>query len=199
MTTRRNGGRSSATPPQSANPNTQPDGSVPQRKHPAHFPAVESGFRSVVIFLTVCTRDRRPLLANTAAVELIREAWFAANFWVVGRYVILPDHIHLFCAPNTTPPDPLKNWISFWKNRVTRARPRRDQVPIWQAESWDRQLRRGESYDEKWDYVVNNPVRHGYASSPEAWPIGGSLTSFNGTIVRRRPASQSSALQNPSL
>jgi REP element-mobilizing transposase RayT len=97
---------------------------------------VESGFRSIIIFLTVCTKARRPLLANDAAATLIVQAWSAANFWIVGRYVILPDHIHLFCAPNMLPPQPLKNRISSWKNHVTRKWPKREEIPIWQTEYW---------------------------------------------------------------
>jgi REP element-mobilizing transposase RayT len=115
------------------------------------------------------------LLANDAAARLIVEAWTAANFWLVGRYVILPDHIHLFCAPNTSPEQPLKSWISFWKNYATRRWPNRDDVPIWQTEYWDRQLRRGESYDEKWIYVENNPARHGYVTVADDWRYRGEL------------------------
>jgi len=33
-----------------------------------------------------------------------------------------------------------------------------------------RQLHRAESYEEKWNYVRNNPVRHGYVSRVEDWP-----------------------------
>ena len=161
MTDTGNGGRSSATPRGSPDPAPH----NPDRSRPAHFPAVESGFRSIIIFLTVCTKGRRPLLATEVISKLLVEAWTAADFWIVGRYVILPDHLHLFCAPNTFPPQPLKNWISFWKNYVTRKWPNRDELPIWQAEYWDRQLRRGESYSEKWDYVENNPVRHGLFSA----------------------------------
>ena len=167
------GGRSSATPRGSRDEASSIK--LPNRKRPAHFATVESGFRSIIIFLTVCTRQRRPLLANNEAAELLIEAWRVADFWRVGRYVILPDHIHLFCAPNTFPPEPLKNWISFWKNRVTRSWPNRDQVPIWQPEYWDRQLRRGESYGEKWEYVENNPVRHGYVAHADEWPYRGEL------------------------
>ena len=165
----RNGGRSSATP--------RPDPSLdhPNRKRPAHFTTVESGSRSMIIFLTVCTKERRALLANDHGARLLLEAWKAATFWIVGRYVILPDHLHLFCAPNTFPSQPLKNWISFWKNDLTRAWPDRGNVPLWQAEFWDRQLRRGESYDQKWDYVENNPVRHGYVTKAEDWPYRGEL------------------------
>ena len=116
-----------------------------------------------------------PLLANEEAARRLIAAWQAASFWRVGRYVIMPDHIHLFCAPNTFPPQPLKNWISFWRNHVTRAWPQRDEAPIWQRDSWDRQLRCDESYAQKWEYVVNNPVRYGYVARAEDWPYQGQL------------------------
>ena len=45
-------------------------------------------------------------------------------------------------------------------------------------EFWDRQLRRAESYEEKWQYVKNNPVRHGYVSRVEDWPYQGELNVF---------------------
>jgi hypothetical protein len=89
-----NGGRSSATPPNVA--------CRLERKRPAHFATVEAGFRSIIIFLTVCTHRRRGLLANDEAAKLIIVAWQAANFWRVGSYVIMPNHIHLFCAPNNS-------------------------------------------------------------------------------------------------
>jgi hypothetical protein len=38
----------------------------PRRKRPAHFPTVAVEFQSIIIFLTVCTRER-PLLANDGA------------------------------------------------------------------------------------------------------------------------------------
>jgi putative transposase len=162
-----NGGWSSATPPNAVR--------RLERKKPAHFSTLEVGFRSIIIFLTVCTHRRRPLLANEDAARRLIAAWRAANFWRVGRYVIMPDHIHLFCAPNTFPPQPLKNWISFWRNHVTRAWPQRDEAPIWQRDYWDRQLRCDESYAQKWEYVENNPVRHGHVARAQDWPYQGEL------------------------
>jgi putative transposase len=176
-----NGGRSSATPNERPPDDPSEQGSrssplhEPRRKRPAHFPSVAVGFQSTIIFLTMCTRQRKPLLANDEAAQLIMESWQAANFWRVGRYVIMPDHVHLFCRPNTFPPQPLKNWIAFWRNHVTRVWPRHHDIPIWQRNYWDRQLRRSESYAEKWHYVVNNPVRHGYVAHAENWPYQGEL------------------------
>ncbi len=177
------GGRSSATPRSHTQETPGSQSSLlprlkarrPERKIPAHFPPLDSGFRSVIIYLTVCVQQKKPLLANRTAARLIVEAWGAATFWCVGRYVIMPDHIHLFCGPNTFPAQPLKKWIACWKNHVTREWTNRSQVPIWQREFWDRQLRRAESYEEKWQYVKNNPVRHGYVSRVEDWPYQGEL------------------------
>jgi putative transposase len=177
----KNGGRSSATLNKKSITALGAKGSQTSplhelhRKRPAHFSTVTVGFKSIIIFLTVCTRHRNPLLANDGTARLIIESWQTANIWRVGRYVIMPDHIHLFCAPNTFPPQPLKNWIAYWRNHVTRAWLNRTQVPIWQREFWDRQLRRSESYAEKWQYVVNNPVRHGYVRRAEDWPYQGEL------------------------
>jgi len=58
---------------------------------------------------------------------------------------------------------------------VSRAWPQGRETPIWQRDYWDRQLRRDESYAQKWDYVVNNPVRHGYVACAEDWRYQGEL------------------------
>jgi len=36
-------------------------------------------------------------------------------------------------------------------------------------------LRRGQSYDEKWDYVVDNPLRAGLVERAQDWPYQGEL------------------------
>jgi len=203
------GPRSSVTPnecsavphvdPSSQRSPLHPSVQRPHRKRPAHFPTVEVGFQSIIIFLTVCTRQRRSLLANARAARLIIESWQAATFWRVGRYVIMPDHIHLFCAPNSFPAYPLKKWIEYWRNQVTRGWPQRMQVPIWQREYWDRQLRRSESYTQKWQYVSNNPVRHGYVARVEDWPYQGELMCSNGTTRECRKRSSATVFPAPRL
>ncbi len=47
--------------------------------------------------------------------------------------------------------------------------------PIWQRDFWDTQLRRNENYEEKWDYVLENPVRAGLVSKSEDWLYHGEL------------------------
>ena len=40
---------------------------------------------------------------------------------------------------------------------------------------WDRQLRSSDNYDQKWEYVRHNPVRHGYVRDAKDWPYQGEV------------------------
>jgi hypothetical protein len=46
-----------------------------RRKHPVHAPVYERHNTPVIVFLTVCTKDRKAILANDSAHELLRAAW----------------------------------------------------------------------------------------------------------------------------
>ena len=144
------------------------------RRHPIHLPPSERHNRSIIIFVTACTAQRRKILASTSAYEAIVGWWALATTWLVGRYVIMPDHVHFFCAPNGIEVPALENWMRYWKSIVTRNLGETG-GSVWQRHHWDRQLRKGESYDEKWEYVCSNPVRHGLVSTADEWPYQGEL------------------------
>jgi REP element-mobilizing transposase RayT len=156
-------------------PEISADRSLPARQRPAHFPGLESGNRSTIFFVTVCTKDRRRVLGSHEAHVLLLEAWKNAKSYCVGRYVILPDHVHLFCGPATCPGESLTRWIAYWKSLVARRWPDPGIGKLWQRDFWDTQLRRGESYGEKWDYVRLNPVRAGLVTRAEDWPFQGEI------------------------
>lgn len=142
----------------------------PERKQPARQPLFEIGDRSPIVFLTVCSEKRKPIFARDDSVNVLRRAWAKADHWKVGQYVVLPDHIHLFCAPCRIETSDLRRWVRFWKSIASNEWPRPGEHPVWQIDCWDRQLRRGESYEEKWEYVRNNPVRHGHVARADDWP-----------------------------
>ena len=139
-----------------------------------HFAPREKPNQSIVIFLTVCVANRRRLLARPEIATVLVNCWEKADHWSVGRYVIMPDHVHLFCAPAKFPYAPHKQWVQFWKAE-TRQWPRIAEKPIWQRDFFDRQLRTGDSYHEKWLYVFHNPVRAGLVDAPEAWSYQGEI------------------------
>ena len=115
------------------------------------------------------------ILADDETHALLLEAWRAAGAWLVGRYVIMSDHLHLFCAPTEHDSLPVTNWITFWKSYATRRWSKSADAPVWQRHFWDTQLRRSESYDQKWQYVVENPVRAGLVPKSEDWPCQGGM------------------------
>jgi REP element-mobilizing transposase RayT len=136
--------------------------------------------RDPVYFITTCTLHRRPVLANDAAHAICTEVWENSRSlygWHVGRYVVMPDHVHFFCAPEQDA-KPLAIFIGKWKEWTAKYLHRREGVamPLWQDEFFDHLLRSSESYSEKWEYVRQNPVRAGLAARPEDWPYQGSLT-----------------------
>ncbi|MGH8020013.1 MAG: REP-associated tyrosine transposase [Opitutaceae bacterium] len=154
--------------------------SLPDRRRPLHFPAVEFDNRSIIYFVTVCTKERATVLGTAEAHDLIIDAWKEARAFLVGRYVIMPDHVHFFCSPGTWPPAPLGRWMAFWKSCVARRWPVPAPVSgkLWQRDFWDTQLRLGDSYSAKWEYVRNNPVRAGLVSSPDEWPFQGEVNTL---------------------
>jgi putative transposase len=128
--------------------------------------------KPTIVFLTVCTRDREPWLASTAAHDLLLEVWKHVRAWIVGRYVLIPDHVHLFAAPGAMEL-PLDNWVRFWKSQFTKRSCfiRR----AWPIDHWDTRLRNDESYENKWLYVKNNPERAGLVTMAEDWTFEGEL------------------------
>ena len=67
------------------------------------------------------------------------------------------------------------NNIIKWKAHVRRGWPYQEDEPIWERSFWDHQLRNGDSYDVKWLYVRNNPVRHGLVKNADDWPFQGKV------------------------
>ena len=89
---------------------------LPVRKRPVHLPSLHGCNRASIQFVTVCVKGRRPVLANDQAHELFRSILSDDSVFRVGRYVIMPDHIHLFCTPNSYPTEPLSKWVRYWKS-----------------------------------------------------------------------------------
>ena len=128
-----------------------------------------------IVFVTVTAEHRQTWVAQASVHELLVSAWRDANTWLVGYYLLMPDHVHLFVAPHDIDV-PLNRWMSYWKRLFTQ----RAASPAWtwQPLHWDTRLRRTESYQEKWLYIRENPVRNGLVAAPEQWPYQGMLNAL---------------------
>ncbi len=130
-----------------------------------------------VYVVTVCTYRRRTLLAtdavNQAFVRFAERASSEHNL-AVGRYVIMPDHIHLFvCGPDNFV---MGRWIGLLKQCLAKSVARAPSAdPIWQRGCFDHVLRSDESYAQKWNYVRENPARAGLVTNVDDWPYAGEI------------------------
>ena len=126
-------------------------------------------------FVTFCTRDHASL-PNLKATQLALEHYGSRgreeSNVSLGAYVIMPDHLHLLVKGDAT--FSLSEWVKGLKRHISKA----TDLPsrFWQPGFFDHVLRSDESYDEKCQYVWNNPVRAGLVSRAEDWPYRGNVT-----------------------
>jgi putative transposase len=144
------------------------------RRTPARGVHIFTG-QTTIVFLTICAENRKRWLANAAAHESLRAAWQSAQAWLVGYYLLMPDPLHLFCAPHDLR-FTLEKWLTFWERQFRRLHP--DENARWQAHPFHHRLRREESYAEKWNYVRENPVREGLVKDAVDWPYQGMMNSL---------------------
>jgi REP-associated tyrosine transposase len=116
-----------------------------------------------IYFITTCTFKRHAILASKEVAQVLVEEWQHArdrHGWAIGRYVIMPDHVHFFCSGELDAKE-LPTFMQAWKQWTSKRMARELNLfgTIWQEEFFDHILRFSESYSQKWDYVKENPVR----------------------------------------
>ncbi len=146
-----------------------------------------------VYFVTFNTHARARLLATPGVhktfIEYCRRA---ADFRIgVGRYVLMPDHIHLFLCFGIGCTSTLGAWVKGLKRELNRVLLSTGHQPVqlkgqklssfWQPGFNDHLLRNDESYAQKWEYVFQNPVRGGLVARAEDWPYAGEIVRIDRT------------------
>lgn len=92
----------------------------------------------------------------------------------VGRYVIMPDHVHVFVRGGQD--FNLGRWVGLLKQAVAKTfNLPRTETQLWQEGFFDHVLRSDESYSQKWNYVRENPLRAGLVKSAEDWTYQGEI------------------------
>jgi len=148
------------------------------RRFPRTPPWLDRVFpNNPVYFVTACTYRRRSVLATDAVkdafISFAKRAYTEHNI-AFGRYVIMPDHIHLFvCGPDDFQ---LGRWVGLLKQYLARSIVRMLSAdPVWQRRFFDHVLRSDESYGQKWNYVRENPARAGLVTNANDWPYVGEI------------------------
>jgi putative transposase len=124
-------------------------------------------------FVTFTTRDRKKIPSLDSAQAVLEEYARRAieNFNVaLGRYVIMPDHVHLFVRGGRD--FTLSSWVGGLKRAISVTL---ESPKLWQPGFFDHILRSDENYGEKWNYVRENPVRTGLVQTADDWPYQGEI------------------------
>ncbi|HTS16437.1 MAG TPA: transposase [Verrucomicrobiae bacterium] len=140
-----------------------------------------------VYFVSFCTYRRRPWLARPELHEAFCQ--FAHRGWRerqigVGRYVLMPEHIHLLVCGGAD--FALGEWVKLLKQCLGKAicasrkgTPHRGVATprerLWQEGFFDRLIRRDEKLADVWEYLCRNPLTAGLSTTPADWPYQGEI------------------------
>jgi putative transposase len=144
--------------------------------HPPRIPVWLPEEHMIVYFITFCAKDRKPVLANRAALQALEHAIARLTNWWVYAAILMPEHLHLIAAPyeRDLSVGNFSAAIKRWMRQEMRANCRAGAPPAeswqWQTGSFDRLLRSEESAQSKWEYMRENPVRAGLVKDWSEWP-----------------------------
>jgi putative transposase len=146
-----------------------------QRPRPPRLDRIFDCYDPPLFFVTTCAAKRKPLLACTAvqcAVESYAQRGLSLRC-ALGRYALMPDHIHLFVQLGGE--ITLGRWMKGLKAAIGEALHDLAGIvpPIWEPGFFDHLIRHSESYDQKWHYVRDNPMRAKLVEHFEDWPWQG--------------------------
>ena len=144
----------------------------------SHFPG---GY----FFFTVVTFNRKPILIQEQAIDLLREAWLITQSrfpFITEAVCILPNHLH--CIWHL--PDGDADFSVRWKELKRRftmnylqiigpvegrnlSRIKHGEASIWQRRFWEHTIRDQEDLNRHVDYIHFNPVKHRLVRQPVDW------------------------------
>ena len=116
-------------------------------------------------FVTICAKQRGSSVLTDTAEPILNAARHRqlTGKWFLSLFLIMPDHVHMLV--HVPPSDKLSSVICDFKRYLMT-----EHGLAFQYGYFDTRIRDAEHYDEKWKYIVRNPVVRGLASTPREWP-----------------------------
>jgi putative transposase len=168
-------GRSRQTPPKASTPGgaaerewrLQPEGPNMSDHHPPHI-----YFDGTWYIVTAATLKHAPLLAGDDVKGILRDALKALVLefrFVLLAWVILDDHYHLLLK--TDRGQDLSRFFARLHGSTARQLNLRDRVTARQVwhNYWDTCIRTETGLWTRFNYIHNNPVKHGYVQEWADW------------------------------
>ena len=118
------------------------------------------------------------MFSSPAEVQILRAAMrrvMHSRPFGVEAMVVLPDHLHCLWRLPAGDADFSGRW-----REIKKAVSRRFGTPVWQPRFWEHLIRDADDWRRHLDYIHFNPVKHGLAARPAAWP----WSSFRRCVAR---------------
>jgi REP element-mobilizing transposase RayT len=124
------------------------------------------------VFITFCKANQIPFTPEARDTILQHCLHDHGKRYELHGAVVMPDHVHLLLCPLLDEkgwPYSLPVILKLLKGTSARSvnKLSGSYGPIWQEESFDHVLRSQESFEEKLEYLRQNPVRRGLVKRPE--------------------------------
>ena len=127
------------------------------------------------LFVTFCKNTREPFSCAARDAVLQHCLFDHGRRYELHAVVVMPEHVHLLLTPLADE----KGWpyglpLILKQLKGTSARTVNKLSgswgPVWQEESFDHVLRSRESFEEKMEYIRQNPVRRRLVINPDDYP-----------------------------
>ncbi|MGA2743818.1 MAG: transposase [Candidatus Sulfotelmatobacter sp.] len=140
-----------------------------RRNLPHYQPAGRS------LFITFRKNYRDPLSPQARDAVLQHCLHDHGTHYELHAAVVMPEHVHLLLTPLRDErgwPYGLPSILKSLKGTSARSvnRLSGSSGPVWQEESFDHVPRSQESFEDKVEYIRQNPVRRGLVKTPEDYP-----------------------------
>jgi putative transposase len=142
-------------------------GSLPRDRYPPPG-KTNSGAAFVWMDRYLDTTSEGPQWLKETAIAKIVEETLHHRDCELHAYVIMPNHVHVLLAPKI----PLPKLMQYIKGASAREANKILGVsgkPFWQHESYDHLVRTPEEFTKIQQYIENNPVKAGFATTPESY------------------------------
>jgi len=137
-------------------------------------------------FFTLVTYRRAGFLCDEPARAMLRSAierCRSAYPFVTEAMVLLPDHLHALWTLPEGDADFSRRWgrikkaftqawvgAGGWEGAISDSRADNRRRGVWQRRFWEHTIRDERDYERHLHYIHYNPVKHGLAACPHAWP-----------------------------
>lgn len=138
-------------------------------------------------FFTVVTNARAPIFVHPVARALLADALRTTQSldpFDIFAFVLLPDHLHTLWSLPPADDDFSGRWkrvkslfthhylhAGLPEQSVSSSRSNRNNRGVWQRRFWEHLIRDQDDLNQHLDYLHYNPVKHGHATCPHAYPF----------------------------